>query len=752
MGARARGRVHRAFWLALLLVSAGASAAPGGAGASVDVGSDEIVVRASDGSRAVVERSPLRISFLDSSGTRVLEQVAPNGAPQLAAPIPESQYGTIGEPGPTRYSPFAYLVGSYDVNQVEGTQWHATLQSVVKSGTFFAATDVIEATARNGGVDLVLATDEPSGRRIEARIEPARRGLAVSAEAVPSAGVAAIADSFASSPSESFRGFGGRHNQLDQRGTSFYNFLQQQNVSSGSGEGVVAPTNPAGDRYLFPNGEHAAYYVHGSFVSDAGYGFLLDRDEISHWRMASDTADRWRVEVRGSKLDYVVAPGSQRQAASAVSELNGRHRLPPKWAMGSLMVRSVNFPSDSAPAYLARVLDDIRQIEETGTPFDAYGIEGWEFLTREELADVISKLERLGIRPMLYFRLFVGRDEIGTDDPADFEEAVAKGYVATKADGQPYIFTSNFFRDAAVIDFTDADAVKWWRGRIREALELGADGFMQDFGEQVMTGMHFEDGSTGQTMHNRLPTLAHRATRKELARWKKKTGERVFFYTRAGHSGTPGAAKYEGANFAGDSTTDWTRSAGIASLATDMLNRAVSGNYGFTTDIGGYFDIGPYQSPTSKELFIRWTEWAALSPLFRLHGSVLAGTHMPWTYDDETVAIYKRYARLHIRARPYMRTLWKRAVKNGTPPIRPLWLQFPDDPEAAAQDQQWMVGPDVLVAPVVTEGAVEHRVYFPEGCWRDAETGERVRGPGYRDVPAPLGELPYFFRCGTEPF
>jgi hypothetical protein len=208
---------------------------------------------------------------------------------------------------------------------------------------------------------------------------------------------------------------------------------------------------------------------------------------------------------------------------------------------------------------------------------------------------------------------------------------------------------------------------------------------------------------------------------------------------------------HENANFAGDSTTDWSRSSGLASITTDMLNRAVGGLYGYTTDIGGYFDVGPYQ-PTTKELLIRWAELAALSPLYRLHGSVSAGTHAPWTYDAETVRIYRDQSALHQRAVPLIRRLWSEAQRTGVPPVRPLWLAFPGDDEAERQDQQWMLGDDVLVAPVVTEGARERSVYFPRGCWEHGETGQRFAGGASATVAAPLGRLPYFTRCGTRPF
>jgi alpha-D-xyloside xylohydrolase len=302
------------------------------------------------------------------------------------------------------------------------------------------------------------------------------------------------------------------------------------------------------------------------------------------------------------------------------------------------------------------------------------------------------------------------------------------------------------------LDFTNPATRRWWRGRVRAALDLGADGFMQDFGEETLPGMRFFDGETGATMHNRYPAVYHRATRRVVDGYERQNpGRRIFFFTRAGYSGRPGGAAYENANFPGDETTDWTRSSGIASQVPDMLNRAVGGAYGFTTDIGGYFDV--YNgTPTTKELFLRWAQLAALTPFFRLHGSLIAGVHTPWSFDAQTVRLYNALSRLHDRARPLILRLWREAVRTGIPPTRPLWLAYPGDGRAARQDQEWLLGRDVLVAPVIAEGARRRTVYFPRGCWRQPVTRLLVRGPRTRTIPAPLSRLPYFVRCGTRPF
>ncbi len=726
---------------------------PTAAGAAVRIGTERIVVTGR-GAGVEIQREPLQLTFMDARGRPVLRGLrGSEGAEQVVPQLRRPQFATKATtPPPTLYRPFSFLVGTHLIEQSPALQWEGTLAAVTEGGTEFGAVAVQSARRSGSGVRLTLSTSDPSGRKLIASIAPGPRhgAIAISAAPRPAAGVAAISDSFASEPDEAFRGFGGRHNRIDQRGTEFYNYLQQENVSSGAADVWTAPSPAAGEDYLFPNGPHAAYYAQSSFLSSSGYGFLLDQDQISHWRMASDRGDAWQVQAASKRLDYVVVPGGPRRSLRTLTAISGRHNVPPRWALKPILDRAVIFQNDPPDKYEAEVRDDLEQIDRHGLHPSAYRIEGWQFLSKPVLADLIAELKSRGIRTMLYFRAFVGEDEIGTDDPAAYDQAIAGGYVATHANGDPYVFTSNFFADAAQIDFTNPAAVAWWQGRIRSALRLGADGFMQDFGEQVLDDMHFSDGSTGATMHNRLPTLMHRASRQIVRKFERRHPKRrIFYFTRAGYSGSPGAARYEFANFPGDATTDWTRSAGIASQTPDMLNRGIGGAYGFTTDIGGYFDVGPYE-PTTKELFIRWAQWAALSPMFRLHGSVRAGPHMPWTFDAKALRSYKLMAALHARATPLIHRLWRKARQTGMPIARPMWLQFPGDPRAARQDQQWTLGSDLLVAPVVVEGATRRRVYFPEGCWRD-RAGRKYRGPRSASVPAPLGTLPFFIRCGARP-
>jgi sulfoquinovosidase len=718
---------------------------------AVEIRPERIVVDAGAAS-AVVRRNPVRITFRDNRGRVVLAEVRNRLPGPLVEPftVDPEPGGVDLLPETTLYSPLTFTVGAERIEQSGGPgPFVGNLVQAQRSGTQYSAHAVVRARRSGRGVRLDLSTNDPSGRRLLVKLAPlGRRAIRVTVRPSEATGVAVVADSFAAGRAEAFRGFGGRHNALDQRGYTLDSFLNQTNLSAPAPAGAPGPP----DRYMSPNGPTGAYFVQSSFVSSRPYGFLSLGNELTRWRMASDRPDAWQVAASAPALDYVVAPGRAPRVIRTLTGLTGRHRVPPRWALRPQFDRLVRFPPQSAAEYLREVRRDLARIERYELPVGSYRIEAWEFIPRPVLRRLIRRFRAHGIRVLLYFRAFVGRDEIGTDRPELLDEAIRRGYVATRADGRPYVFQSNFFTDAAIVDFTDPAARRWWTRRIHEALELGADGFMQDFGEQVQRDMHFHDGSTGRTMHNRFPVLFHRATRQAINSYLAANPGRgqPYFFTRAGYSGLPGSVAYENATWPGDEPTDWSRSAGLAAQAPDMLNRGIGGAYGFGTDIGGYFDVG--RTPTTKELFLRWAEWAALTPIFRLHGSVAAGTHTPWSYDRQTIRIYRRLSLLHQAAAPLIARLWRQAARTGMPIARPLWLAVPGDRVAARQDQQWMLGPNVLVAPVVEQGARSREVYFPRGCWVQPETGRRLRGPASREVAAPLGRLPYFFRCGRRPW
>ncbi|MFN8543156.1 MAG: glycoside hydrolase family 31 protein [Candidatus Binatia bacterium] len=671
----------------------------------------EPVTVAFTGGAVVVDRSPFALRVDDARGRTALASVRGVSAhgDSLYAPLAL----TLGDEPGVRYPA---LPGQPDPNPTDPPP-----------AARYAAREVVAVTGGDKAARITLATDSPAGHTIVLEVSAGVRGsVRVVASAEPPDGVVAVAAAFRSGPDEAFHGFGGRRESTDLRGHTFLNWVLD---------------------YRYPDVNTAYYYVLPVLVSSAGYGLLLEQHENARWRLASDAPDAWQVAAAASSLHLVVVPGAPAQAQRVLSGLAGRHRVPPAWSIGPTLSRTIKVPGHTPETYQRAIEDDVHHIAHEGLPISAYAFEGWEPLPEAFVRRTIARLRRLGVHALLYIRSFVSDDFAGTEASGRFDEAIANGWVARTADGSPYLFPSPFFTSGAVIDFTNDAARAWWMGRVAHMLALGADGFMSDFGEQVLPDMVFADGSTGVTMHNRFPVLQSEATRAAFDRFvRRHPGRHPFFFSRAGYTGS---AASDDAAFPGDETSDWSRTTGLPSIVPDMLNRAIAGAWGFTTDIPGYLDV-TLRSPT-KELYLRWSEAAALTPFFRVHNSPLTGVRMPWSYDEETKATWARMARLHLAARPLILALWRNAVRTGVPVVRPLWYADAQAEHDPHNDDEWLLGPDVLVAPVLAEGAVEREVRLPQGCWRLHGRGPTLRGGRTLTVPAPLTDLVWFVRCGRRP-
>lgn len=737
-----------------------------GAG-TVDIVEGERVVVQDGCARAVVQWSPLALDIEDAgSGEPVLRSLRnplPVAVPQPVVNVDPELLGIDLLPETTYYAPLSFEVGVERNLQHPVLLWTGNMLLGAQGGIAHQATAVRSArlNERGDGVVLELTTTDPT-RTLTLQLEP-DDGDAIRVRVTPSstAGISGMGVSFESGPDEAFYGFGGRHPRVNHRGQAFYNWVEEENINAWYFKPIFDRIPQAGGPdYMFPNGPYAAYYVQNLFMSSRPYGFLLNQTELTRWRLAVDRADAWQVRSRSASLDYSVAVGDVREVARSLGRINGAHRLPDEWAMGPTIKRAVQQGNESPESYTQKVLQDLEDFEfhaaNTGLKLEGYSYEGWDSMDPQLVADINSRLKARGIRPIGYLRSYVNDD--GVFDPrGTFADAIARDLCVETPLGTPYPGIA--VGPACLLDFTKPQTIEWWYTRkLGRMLDLGFDGFMQDFGEQVQDDMVFANGETGVTMHNKFPIVYHRLTREFVDAYEAAHPERgsIFMYVRTGFSGRQGSVIYEHSNFPGDESTDWDTSTGLRSLAPDMLNRVIGGAFGFNTDIGGYFDQFAVDV-LDDDLFGRWSQWAALTPYFRVHNSSGSGTKMPWVFENGGYDAWKTAADLHLEARPLTRALWRYGLEQGLPPTRPMWMAYPQDRDAAAYEQQWMLGEDVLVAPVVEKRATSKRVYLPAGTWARARLVDGAwragidqdaifRGPGEFTVPAPAGELPFFFR------
>ena len=348
---------------------------------------------------------------------------------------------------------------------------------------------------------------------------------------------------------------------------------------------------------------------------------------------------------------------------------------------------------------------------------------------------------------------------------ACYDEAAARDLFIEDPLGEPYAFVNNRGAPTFALDFTKPDAVQWWTERIGQMHDLGLEGYMHDFGEFVTEGMRFADGTPPETMHNLYPVLLHEAARTASDTWARENPGRgePWFYVRSGHSGAVdrvggrGVTAFTTGTFPGDETTDWAEGSGLPSVVPAMLNLALGGAGTFSTDVGGYFDfVAPRTTP---ELFARWSQLAALTPTMRVHNSTNNGSVYPWTAGPEAEDVFRRYAKLKVALAPMVDEWTQRAAVTGAVgPVRPLVL---DDPSPAARsvDDEWLLGRDLLVAPVLEPGAAEREVYLPAGSrWQQVVVdddgalqplGAAQDGGQTVTAAAPLADIPLFTRIAA---
>ena len=276
------------------------------------------------------------------------------------------------------------------------------------------------------------------------------------------------------------------------------------------------------ERYLAPTGPNGAYYPQALFVSSRGFGFMLNQPEYSRWRMGNDRRGAWQVQVSARELDYTVALGPTRRASvRTLTAINGRHRLPPAWAQGPMLVRARRFrrcPGSPrprpAPPTRPRSSGDLADMTRYGVRPSAYAFEGWALLddgvrARADRAPASARRARGGLPPRLRLR----RRALHAAAPATTRRPSARP-TWPRAGGQPYVFGSNGGGAGHAPRLHQPATLRWWRARLELLLDAGADGFMQDFGEQVQDGDAVRRRQHGQDHAQPLPGVFHRASRR----------------------------------------------------------------------------------------------------------------------------------------------------------------------------------------------------------------------------------------------
>lgn len=542
-----------------------------------------------------------------------------------------------------------------------------------------------------------------------------------------------------------FLGFGEQTYGTEARGETIPIWMQEEGVHKD-----LTTDNPRGAWELLGR-RHSTYMPMPEFLSSRGYMAVAESDVLSTFSMCGERDDVARMELASPvRVDLFYGPSPQ-DAITRKTAVFGRPRVPPAFAFapwndaifGSANVRRVakELRDNGIPSSVIWT-EDWRGGAWVGSMPDRYALkEEWEVdrTLYPDFEQVAQELHAAGFKWLVYFNSFVEADSKA------WPETAPNGYLIKGADGNPYKFNDAKFVDASLVDFSNPDAVKWAVSKLQASLALGADGWMGDFGEWLPADAVLADGKAGLDEHNTYTVGWQKAQRQAID--GMGDGVERLNFVRSGWFGTPALADVF---WAGDQQTDFGADDGIPTVVPMGLGVSLSGISTFGSDIAGYQNLN---SPTStKELFFRWTELGALTPVMRTHHGTQAKSNWSFESDAETMAHWSRYAKLHIALAPYLRTLAQVAHDTGIAIMRPLAVMFPDDLALWPIADEYMLGPSMLVAPVLVEGATSRNVVLPKGRYYPWVGGPAVGDASSSQtisVAAPVGEIPLFARAGA---
>jgi alpha-D-xyloside xylohydrolase len=468
------------------------------------------------------------------------------------------------------------------------------------------------------------------------------------------------------------------------------------------------------------------------YLSDAGYGVLVNHPGKVSFEVGSEAVSRIQFSVADQELEYLVIYGpTPKEILRRYTALTGRPALPPAWSFGLWL--STSFTTDYDEATVTSFVDGMagRELPLSVFHFDCFWMRElhwcdfeWDPRVFPDPVGMLSRLKARGLRICLWINPYIAQRS------ALFAEGRAAGYLLRTTDGD--VWQSDQWQPGmALVDFTNPAAREWYASKLDSLLEQGVDCFKSDFGERIPAGgVAWFDGSDPERMHNYYAFLYNQTVFEAL---RKRRGEGAVVFAR---SATAGGQQFP-VHWGGDCEATYS------SMAESLRGGLSLGLSGF-----GYWshDIGGFEGTPDPELFKRWVAFGLLSSHSRLHGS--GSYRVPWAFDDEAVDVLREFTTLKMRLMPYLYEVARQAHTDGVPMMRAMALEFPDDPGCAYLDRQYMLGPDLLVAPVLAAGG-EVSYYVPAGVWTSLLSGETVTGPRWVTETHGVHSLPLLVRPGA---
>lgn len=486
-------------------------------------------------------------------------------------------------------------------------------------------------------------------------------------------------------------------------------------------------------------GTEQAYKNIPFYLSNRKYGLYVDNPGKVSFEVGSEKVSRVQFSVPGEEMSYSVVGGENLKAIlNTYTDLTGKAPLVPDWSYGLWL--STSFTTDYDEKTVLEFVDGMaeRNIPLSVFHFDCRWMKelewcnfDWDKSKFPDPEGLLKKLHDRGLKICVWINSYIGQKS-----PL-FEEGAKNGYFIKNEDGSVWQW-DRWQAGMAIVDFTNPEATKWYQGYLKKLVAMGVDCFKTDFGERIPTeGVKYYDGSDPELMHNYYTYLYNKAVYDVLV--ETKGADEAILFAR---SATVGGQQFP-VHWGGDCSSNYP------SMAESLRAGPSFGMSGF-----GYWshDIAGFEDQASPDLYKRWTQFGLLSSHSRYHGST--AYKVPWLYGDEAVDVAREFTELKLQLKPYLLKMAQETHETGVPMMRAMVLEFPDDPTCEDIDTQYMLGDDLLVAPVFREDGVA-RFYVPDDgtgqAWTNIITDTAYEPGKWYTEQYDYHTLPVLARPGTDP-